>query len=114
MTYGNGAWQSFQSFLAENVGDEAERPFDIDAPSVGRANAGPLLAAVLQGVESQIGEIGRFRMVENAEYAAFFMNIMNRQGGNPATSSFHTVKLSLQYYHVIGIGALEKTYSAHL
>src|SRR5208337_5055767 len=94
MTYGNGPGQSFQPFLAEDVGDEAERLFAIQALSVRRANAGPFLAPMLQGIESQICEICRFRMVKNSEYAAFFMNIMNRWGWSPATSLFHSVKLS--------------------
>src|SRR5208282_1586559 len=94
MAYGNWTGEPFQPFLTEDVGDEAECFFSVQVLSVRRANAGPFLAAMLQGVEPQIGEIGRLRVVKNAEYTAFFMNIMNRKSRSPATASFHSVKLS--------------------
>ena len=38
---------------------------------------GPFLTPVLQGIESQIGQIGRLRMTVDTKNAAFFMKLVH-------------------------------------
>jgi hypothetical protein len=44
----------------------------VESHPVGGNNAAALLAAMLKRVESEIGKVGGFGMVENAEDPAFF------------------------------------------
>ena len=55
----------------EGVADEAEPALGVKPGSVEGDDAGGLLAAVLQGVQSESGDGGGFGMAENAEHAAF-------------------------------------------
>ena len=55
----------------EGVADQAEPPFAVKPRAVEGDDAGGLLAAVLQGVQSERGDGGGLGMAENAEHAAF-------------------------------------------
>ena len=55
----------------KRVADQAEPAFAVKAGAVEGDDAGGLLAAMLQGVQSERGDGGGFRMAEDAEHAAF-------------------------------------------
>ena len=57
--------------LVEVVADEAEPALAVEMLAVVGDDAGGFLAAVLQGVQAERGELGCVRMAEDAEDAAF-------------------------------------------
>ena len=57
--------------LVEDVGDVAHLPLDVDLAVVERGDAGRLLAPVLEGVETEVGEVGGILRIADAEDAAF-------------------------------------------
>ena len=65
---------SFSSVFSENA--SATCPIDFEmrtSRAVRCGNAGALLAAMLQRVEPEVGEVGGFGMTEDAEDPAFFL-----------------------------------------
>ena len=76
MAYRRASWKPFKPLFVEDIGNQAHRLFEVKGLAVGGADAGPFLAPVLQGVKAQIGEVGCFGMAEDAEDAAFFMNVV--------------------------------------
>ena len=68
----DGAGQALDHLAAgEGVADKAEPPFGVKPAAVEGDDAGGLLAAMLQGVQSERGDGGGFGMAEDAEHAAF-------------------------------------------
>jgi len=65
---------------SEYVGNEPHRLFEVDLFPVRRADPCPFLSAVLQGVKTEVGEIGSLGVVEHTEYAAFLVDIMSDPG----------------------------------
>ena len=65
------ARQARQARLAEDVGDVAHLPLDVDLPVLERCDAGRLLAPVLERIEAEVSEIGRILRIADAEDAAF-------------------------------------------
>ena len=55
---GDVPWQRVQGRLVEDLADQAHVLVDQDLLAVADGDAGGLLAAVLQGVEAEIGELG--------------------------------------------------------
>ena len=55
---GHVAGEAAERPLVEDVGDQAHVLDDRDRPAVGHGDAGRLLAAVLQGVEPEVGQVG--------------------------------------------------------
>jgi len=47
--------------------------------AVGRNHAGAFLAAVLQSVKAQIGQLGRFRMTIEGEHPTMIVELVNRE-----------------------------------
>ncbi len=65
--------QALEDFLiAEHIGHESHVLVGMETHTVAGDNAATLLAAVLQRVEPEIGQVGCLRMVEYAEDAALF------------------------------------------
>ena len=62
-----------EPLLVERFCDLAHRARDVGFLSVGGGNARTLLSPVLKRVEAEVGEIGRLRVPENAEDAAFVL-----------------------------------------
>ncbi len=58
------------------VADEADMALGKELPTIGRNDAGRLLAAVLQRVEAEGGEGGGVAMAEHAKHAAFFVQLV--------------------------------------
>ncbi len=65
------ARQAREPRLAEDVGDVAHLPLDVDLPLVERRDPGRFLAAVLEGVEAEVRQVGGIVRVADAEDAAF-------------------------------------------
>ena len=61
----------WSALLVERFCDLAHRARDAEFFAVGGGNARALLSPVLKRVEAEVGEIGRLRVPENAEDAAF-------------------------------------------
>ncbi len=80
--------QAGEGLLVEDLGDEAHLLDDGDLAVVGDGDAGALLAAVLQGVEAEVGEA---RDVvprrEDAEDAAAVAEMIVVHGGIQAQAS---------------------------
>jgi len=71
MTDRDAAGQAFDDLAAgEGVADQPQPPLGMKPGSIVGDDAGGLLAAVLQGVETQSGDGGRRGMAKNAEHAA--------------------------------------------
>ena len=67
-----GAGQALDHLAAgEGVADQAEPPLAVKPGAVEGDDAGGLLAAMLQGVQSERGDGGGFGVAEDAEHAAF-------------------------------------------
>ena len=67
--------------FCENAGDEdfldfAHGAVDVEVRAVAGDDAGGFLAAMLQGVKAEVGEVGGFRMAEDAEDAAFVVEVI--------------------------------------
>jgi hypothetical protein len=63
--------------VAENVGHEPHALVRVERSPVGGDDTAALLPPVLQGVETQVGEVGSLRVVKNAEHAALFFRFMH-------------------------------------
>ena len=59
--------------LVEVVADEAQAAFAVEAAAVVGDDTGCLLSTMLQGMQSERGELGRIWMTEHAEDAALFV-----------------------------------------
>ena len=72
MADGDDAGQALDHFAAgEGVADEAEAALGVEAAAVEGDDAGGLLAAMLEGVQSERGDGGGLGVAEDAEHAAF-------------------------------------------
>ena len=71
MPDGRAARQARQARLAEDVGDVAHLPLDVDLPVLERCDAGRLLAPMLEGIEAEVSQIGRILRIADAKDAAF-------------------------------------------
>jgi hypothetical protein len=63
--------------LVERVGDVAHRPGGAEPLTVACDDSRALLAAMLQGVQPQVREVGRLCVVVNAENAALFAEFVH-------------------------------------
>jgi hypothetical protein len=72
MTDGHVTGQSFQDSWRENIVDQAHLPMFEDPRPLRGGDAGTLLAAMLERVQTQVGHVGRFRMAVYAEDATLF------------------------------------------
>ena len=72
VTDGAHARQPVDRGFVEVVGDVAQGLVDLQPRAVGRGDADGLLAAVLQRVQPEVGQVGGFGVAVDAEDAAFF------------------------------------------
>ena len=77
------------AFVAEHLGQQAKAAMADQMAIVVRHDAGALLAAMLQGVESEIGETGGVGVAPDAENSAFFVDIFefSRQAKAPSKTA---------------------------
>ncbi len=67
---GRGAQQRLEVLFSEDVLDQAHLAADVEGESVGADDPRRFLPAVLQRVQSEVRDVGGFRVSENAEDAA--------------------------------------------
>lgn len=70
------AGQPVQDRLGEDFIDFTHAAYGMQALSVTRHDADGFLPAVLQGIETQVGEPGRFGMPPDAEHPTFFTQLV--------------------------------------
>ena len=76
MTDGFVAFEPFDFvFVGEYLGEQAESTMPDQVAVVVRDDTGAFLAAVLQRMQTEIGEVGGIRVSPDAENAALFMNV---------------------------------------
>ena len=77
MADGGGARKARENAQAEKSPAPGPCPFaDAERRAVGRDDAGGFLTAMLQRVESQVGELRGFGVAENAEDAAVVVKVV--------------------------------------
>jgi hypothetical protein len=62
--------KGLEVFLAENFGDQTHATMLVDPAAIAGNYTGTLLPPMLQGIETEIGELGRIFMTEDPAYAA--------------------------------------------
>ena len=70
------ARQAAEALGAEHVGHPPHGLLDVQRRAVGGRDPGGLLAPVLERVETQVGEVGGLRVVEDAEEAALVVELV--------------------------------------
>ena len=73
---GDAARQLRELVLGEGVLHEPHRAVRVELLAVGRDDAGRLLPAVLQRVQPEVGHVGGFGVVEDAEDAALVVEVV--------------------------------------
>src|SRR5713101_6032074 len=73
---GEAARELCEHAWLENFFDFAHRAMDVQLFAVAGNDAGGFLAAMLQGVETEIGEVRRFRMAEDAEDTTLVVEVI--------------------------------------
>src|SRR5262245_33810741 len=68
--------QPSQALRAEHVGHPAHGLLDVELLAVGGRDTRGLLPAMLEGVETEVGDVGRFRMIPDAEHATFVVELV--------------------------------------
>ena len=76
VAYGVGAGQAPEAFLAEDVRHEAHALFRVEVLAVAACDARAFLAAVLEGVEAQVHEVGGLGMPVDTEDPALFLELV--------------------------------------
>ena len=67
---------SASTLRREDIGHMAHRLVAVDLAAVAGGDTGALLAAMLQRVQPEVGEVRRFRMAVDGEDAAFFVELI--------------------------------------
>src|SRR5207302_8681170 len=68
--------QPSQALRAEYVGHPAHGLLNVELLAVGGRDARGLLPAMVEGVETEVGDVGRFRMIPDAEHATFVVELV--------------------------------------
>ena len=68
--------QALEPVAAEHVGHPAHRLLDLEVVAVGGGDARRLLAAVLQRVEPEVGDVGGLGVVPDPEEAALVVELV--------------------------------------
>src|SRR5690349_17390613 len=76
MSYGMLAGHRLQHVAGEDIGHVPHRLMTEYFVAVGSADAGALLAAMLQRVQSEIAHLGGFGMAVDGYYAAFVVEVV--------------------------------------
>ena len=77
MADGAAAAESADRRFVEVVRDVAHCLVHLQADAVRRGDADALLAAMLQRIQAEVRQIGRFRMAKYAEHAALFAELVH-------------------------------------
>src|SRR4030095_6433007 len=73
---GPRALQPLDDVLSEYIGDQTHLPMGNKTSAVRRNNAARFLAAMLEGIKSQIDHVGRFGMAIDSPHRAFFVKLV--------------------------------------
>jgi len=73
VTDGGVPGEAVQGGLTEHIGNVAQPLVEVQFAALPGADAGSLLASVLEGIESQVGLPGGFGCWPDAEYATFIL-----------------------------------------
>ena len=68
--------QALETLPAEHVGDPAHAALDVEGLAVGGGDAGRLLAAVLERVEAEVGDVGGLGVVPDPEEPALVVELV--------------------------------------
>ena len=79
MPDGGVADEGFEGVGAEDIRHQTHLLMGMDAAVVQCANTCGFLSPMLQGVDSEVGDFGGFRMAPDAEHAALIMGFIVRQ-----------------------------------
>lgn len=79
MADGGGTGEGFELGRGEDLGDEAESGDGLEGGGVGGDDAGTLLAAVLEGVESKGAKPGSLRVADDPHHAALLPGLIVEQ-----------------------------------
>jgi hypothetical protein len=80
VAYGECAGEFCEDGGHENFFDFAHGAMEIEIGAIARNDASRFLAAMLERVETEIGEIGGFGMAEDAKDAAFVVEVIVSEG----------------------------------
>ena len=75
MTHGNIAWELRKNIAGKNLGNEPHAAMFLELDAVRRDDSSAFLAAMLEGVETVISQIGRLGVAVNTEYAAIMFRV---------------------------------------
>ena len=73
---GNISGQAAQNFRREQVGDTAHAAVVVNLAAVAGGDAGAFLAAVLERVQAEVGDVGGLGMAVDGEDSAFFVQLV--------------------------------------
>ncbi len=76
MADGEGAFEATKPSLGKNIGDEAHGFLKVKGLAVRSDNAGAFLSPVLQRIQRQVGQVGRFRMAVDPDYPALLTELI--------------------------------------
>ena len=76
MSDGSAPDQTLEHVASEYLGNQAHPAMHTELSAVTGDNAGALLPPVLQGVQPQVGEVGRLGIAEDSEDAAFVLEFI--------------------------------------
>ena len=77
MADGAHSGEAIDGGAVEAIGDVAHRLVNLQLRPVRRGDPDALLAAVLQRIQPEVGEIGGLRVSEDSEDAAFFLELVH-------------------------------------
>jgi len=69
---------------AKDVRYEALPPVGIHSPTISRDNASALLTSVLEGMQTQVSQIGSLGVLPHSNHTTFFSKTIHRRGGCPS------------------------------
>ncbi len=87
---GGIAGERREPLIGKNIGNESHTFYDAEFCAIGSAHSGSFLAAMLQGVEAEVGGFRGVGLAENAEDAAMIVEMIvdempaNRSAGSGA------------------------------
>ena len=91
--------ETMEDFAVKNLRDEPHAAVDAELFAIGGDDAGALLAAVLEGVETVVGQFGGAGVAVNAEDTAIMFGIMLHQGRWQCAGGFHQRTRTSRKHH---------------
>jgi hypothetical protein len=76
MADGKVPGEADESVFSEDVSNQAHRFVEVKASTIRRDNAGGLLAAMLELMQPEVGELGSFRVGVDCDYPTIFLQFV--------------------------------------